>query len=322
MRVFMNFREVRGAYGGANAFLRTLRRELIGRGVSIVADPAAADVALLNALTNDIDRAFVERVAARTPVVHRKVGYRVSGSPEMRRVVDGTVWGDRLQLEFTPFVSHTIFQSDYSRSVFEGEGFQGTATTIRNGVDDHIFNMTVRRAWRRRPQPRPLWDGRAPLEVVISTWSMDQNKGFDDYAQIDAALPALPHVRVTLVGRSPVRFRHIRMLHPRGTRGLAAVLKRAHVILQLARHETCSNALLEGLSCGLPAIYLDSGSNAEVAGPYGVAYEGDVDGAVAAITDRYGQATEALREQPFRIGPVADRYLAVLENVAAARQPS
>jgi len=322
MRVFMNFREVRGAYGGANAFLRTLRRELIGRGVSIVADPAVADVALLNALTNDIDRDFVERVAERTPVVHRKVGYRVSGSPEMRRVVDGTVWGDRLQLEFTPFVRHTIFQSEYSRNVFASQGFQGPATIIRNGIDDRIFNMTVRRGWRRRPQPKPLWDGRAPLEVVISTWSTDQNKGFDDYAQIDEALPALPHVRVTLVGRSPVRFLNIRVLRPRGPRGLAAALKRAHVILQLARHETCSNALLEGLSCGLPAIYLDSGSNAEIAGPYGVAYEGDIDEAVADVTGRYGQVTEALREQPFRIGPVADRYVAVLEGVAAGRQSS
>jgi hypothetical protein len=322
MRVYMNFDEVRGAYGGANAFLRTLRREIVGRGVSIVADPAAADIALLNALTNEIDRDFVERVADRTPVVHRKVGYRVSGSPELRRVVDGTVWGDRLQLNFSPFVAHTIFQSEYSRNVFENQGFQGPATIIRNGVDDRIFNMTVGRGWRRRPQPRPLWDGHAPLEVVISTWSMDRNKGFDDYVQIDEALPTLPRVRVTLVGRSPVRFRHIRVLRPRGPRGLAATLKRAHVILQLARHETCSNALLEGLSCGLPAIYLDSGSNAELAGPYGVAYDGDFDEAVAAITPRYGQATEALRKQPFRIAPVADRYLALLETVAAGRQPS
>ena len=106
------------------------------------------------------------------------------------------------------------------------------------------------------------------MRVVISSWSSDEHKGFPEYRRIDEQLAGHDDVSVTLVGRAPsdAAFGHIRVLGPRGPRRLADTLCRAHVILQLARWETCSNALLEGLSCGLPAVYLDSGANAEVAG--------------------------------------------------------
>ena len=41
MRVYMNFREVRGPYGGANAFQRTIRRALERRGWRVTTDPGA-----------------------------------------------------------------------------------------------------------------------------------------------------------------------------------------------------------------------------------------------------------------------------------------
>ena len=50
MRVYVNVRTRRGAYGGANAFLRALLDELRGRVVEIVHDLSAPpDVVLLNA---------------------------------------------------------------------------------------------------------------------------------------------------------------------------------------------------------------------------------------------------------------------------------
>ena len=285
----MNFQEVRGPYGGTNSFLRTLRNWLAQQdGIQLTHDPRAEyDVALLSGLTDGVDLALVTQIAARgIPVVHRKVGYRVSGGPEMRRVVDGVVWGDKLQVEFTPHLTHTIFQSHYSRDVFVNSGFDGPHSVIYNGVDEAVFNTSVRVGWlRRRTTPRQWWDGRSPLRVLISSWSKDPNKGFDDYAAIDAVVGARRDVQVSFVGRVPdgLRFQHIRVHAPRGRDALARLLKEHHVILQLARFETCSNALIEGINCGLPAIFLDSGSNAEIAANYGVRYDGEWDAALAAI---------------------------------------
>ena len=52
------------------------------------------------------------------------------------------------------------------------------------------------------------------MRVVISTWSTDRNKGFDDYMAIDRELAGMRDVEITLVGRVPdeVRFRSIRVL--------------------------------------------------------------------------------------------------------------
>lgn len=316
MRVYLNFKAVRGPYGGANSFLRALVHALRKEGVTFVYDPDGRfDVALLNALTNDIDVAFVRRIAERgIPIVHRKVGYRASGSADMRAFdPDGVVHGDRLQLDFSPYLAHTVFQSEYSRDVFLAGGFEGDHTVIHNGVDEHIFNQRA----GLRGAPRTTWTKGSPLRIVVSTWSADPLKGFTEYEAIDTQLVGRDDVSVTVVGRLPdaVRFRAIRREGPYARRRLARSLKARHVLLQLALWETCSNALLEGIACGLPPIYIDSGSNRELANPYGVEYRGDFAAAVDEMRERYIDLQESTRSHPYRISIAAPRYLEILESV-------
>ena len=320
MIVYMNFVEHRGPFGGANSFLRTLRDGMTASGWTVTNDPAASfDVALVNALSQDIDLAFVERLARRgAPIVHRKVGYRVSGSAEMRSRVDGVVHGDAIQVAFGPYLAHTVFQSEYSRDVFLASGFTGEFTVIHNGVDERLFHP--HRAGLLGRRPRRPWDGSEPLRIVISTWSTDENKGFPEYAAIDRELTGRRDVRLELVGRVPVgtTFGTIRARGPKRARALARILRDSHVLLQLARFETCSNALIEGLNCGLPAIYLDSGSNRELAGEYGVPFEGDLDAAIAALAPLYADIAARLPSNPFRASIVVPRYLSLLRDVVAA----
>jgi glycosyltransferase involved in cell wall biosynthesis len=320
MRVYMNFNEVRGPYGGANSFLRTLREGVRGAGIGVTNDVRAdVDVAFLNALTDGIDLDFVRGVAERgIPIVHRKVGYAVSGSPEMRAIKDGVVHGDRLQVEFSPYLAHTIFQSAYSRDVFLESGFDGAFSVIHNGVDERVFNLVVASRLGRRGRRRTFWRAPEPLRVIISTWSPDPNKGFPEFEKIDRALADVRDVELSLVGQKPdgVEFTHIRHLPPRPARRLAVLLKDQHVLLHLARLETCSNALIEGINCGLPPIYLDSGSNEELATECGVRYDGDFFAAVEAVRDRYDGLVARCAENPYRLSTVLPRYLDVLEAVA------
>lgn len=323
MRVLVNFAPRSGPYGGANSFLRTLLGELEGRGVEFVRDPAEpADVALLNALTEGLDLAQVRAIAERgIPIAHRKTGYRGRGVPEFRAEVDGVVVGDALQVEFDPYVAHSIFQSGYSRDVFLASGFSGAHTVQPNGVDPALFN-TVRASRFRGPRPRAWWRPGERLRVVISTWSTDDSKGFPHYRELDRSLDGRDDVEVTLIGRVPngVRFGSIRVVAPKAAPKLAALLKEQHVLLQLTSWESCSNALLEGINCGLPAIYLDSGANDEIGSPYGVAWGGALDEALERLLPCYEEIVGRIPANPYRIGLVADRYLAVLEAVAAGRE--
>jgi len=323
VRVFVNFTPRPGPYGGANSFLRTLQRELEARGVTFTSEAGAgADVALLNALTDGLDLAQVRAVADRgIPVIHRKTGFRGRGVADLRAEVDGVIVGDRVQVEFGPYVTHSIFQSGYSRDVFLASGFTGAYTVQPNGVDPDVFN-TVERPRFRSPRPRSWWRAGEPLRVVISTWSTDESKGFSYYRELDGTLRGRRDVGLTLVGRVPsdTRFGSIKVVSPRPAPKLAALLKHQHVLLQLTSWESCSNALLEGINCGLPAVYLDSGANAEIGGPYGVAWNGSLDEALERLRPHYDEIVSRIPDNPYRVELVADRYLSILEAVAAGHE--
>ncbi len=318
LAIHSNIRLRAGAYGGANSFMRSLFGALRARGHRFVDDPAHADVALLNALSDGLDLERVKRIAdLGVPIVHRRVGYIVSGSPEMRAAPDGVPYGDRLQAAFDPYIRLAVFQSEYGRRVFERAGFAGAFEIVRNGVDERIFAPAAR-GWRALFERRRAPRSRGRLRLVVSTWSTDPNKGFADYAKLDDALGALPGVSISLVGRWPEGFAPKRIVRvaPLRPQALARFLRAQDALLTLSRFETCSNALIEGLNCGLPALYLDSGSNAELAAPYGVAWSGDFARDVAALDEGYDGFARALPDNPFRMSLVAPIYERLLERVA------
>lgn len=323
MRVYLNFVPQTGPYGGANAFLRTLMTSLGAHGVSFTNDERAdVDIALVNALTDGMTVERVRALAERgVPIVHRKTGFRGRGVAALRAEVDGAVVGDLRQIEFSPFVAHSIFQSAYSRDVFTAAGFVGPFDIVHNGVDETVFNAAPSRSLGRS-RARPVWRVGERLEVLISTWSTDDSKGFPLYRALDAELRERRDIRVTLVGRVPegTRFRSIRVLRPRAGRRLASVLRRHHILLQLTEHESCSNALIEGLNCGLPPVYLDSGANREIAGPYGVDWRGSLDDALERLLPDYERIVATLPRNPYRISLVAPRYLDLLRAVAERRE--
>lgn len=320
MRVFLNATLTNRPYGGANSFLRSLVQELRRRGIGVVFDLAAAyDVALINALSNGLGIREIKQIRSRgIPIVHRKVGYKPSGSAEMRRETNGVIEGDRRQLEFEPYVDASIFQSRYSFEVFRASGYSGAHwKIIPNGVDPGVFSQVepARFFWQQ-PRRRRFWDGGEVFRLAISTWSSDPSKGFQYYTQFDALLEDMPHISVDFVGRMPrgTAFKKIRAFAPMKAPRLASFLRRHHGYLAFSQHETCSNALLEAISCGLQVIYLDSGSYREFAGAYGVEYAGDFRGAVRELLQGYAERQARMNDQPFDIGKTADGYISLLQG--------
>jgi glycosyltransferase involved in cell wall biosynthesis len=60
---------------------------------------------------------------------------------------------------------------------------------------------------------------------------------------------------------------------PVASDALADILRRHDIFITASRHESCSNALTEALSCGLPAVAIDSGANREIVGDGGFMFE-------------------------------------------------
>jgi len=90
------------------------------------------------------------------------------------------------------------------------------------------------------------------------------------------------------------------------------VLRLQDVYVTASLNDPCSNALLEALACGLPALYVRSGGHSELVGDAGLPYDAKedlpnlLDRLVAELDDRRA----AIRVP--RLEEVADRYLEAL----------
>lgn len=81
----------------------------------------------------------------------------------------------------------------------------------------------------------------------------------------------------TFVGRVKEQFSNIRHVQPVPSKELAELLRQHDIYLALSMHEPCSNALLEALACGLPALYRDDGGNPELVSFGGLPFSGQED---------------------------------------------
>ncbi|MTI11403.1 glycosyltransferase [Curvivirga aplysinae] len=318
MNIFINRKAVSGPWGGENSFMGALCKDLKNNGHTIVTTlDNKIDIALINALTL-IDINTVKTLHSRNiPIIHRKVGFIVSGSEEIRAVHNGVVEGDRRQIEFSPYIRHSVFQSQYSYDFFTREGFEGPHSIIHNGVDEKKFNLNNRSLFGLKEEPRRFWDGKEPFKILIVSWSNDKNKGFHYYEEIDKQLAGREDVKFTFAGRRPegLEFKNIKTYPPQNHKKLANLYRSHHALLFLGREETCSNTILEGINCGLPIIFHNSGASPETAGPYGTVFGNDIFSCIETIQRNYLDIVKNIPNNPYKISQVAPKYRKIIDDV-------
>jgi glycosyltransferase involved in cell wall biosynthesis len=284
-------------YGGGHQFLRALCKDFVRRGFVLENNRIAAGTSacLYNAFNFDFDR--LRRFArAGCRMVHRVDGpvgvYRGADDGTDRRI-----WNINHDL-----ADATIFQSQYSldRHQEMGLAFVNPAV-IHNAADPDVFHATGRAPFSRARRTR----------VVAVSWSDNPNKGAATYAWLESHLDC-QRFEITFVGRSRIAFERIRTIPPIPSIELAALLREHDIFITASRHESCSNSLVEALSCGLPSIYVESGSNAELVGDAGFGFTADEQ--IPGLLDRLVREFD-LRQQAIRapvLSDVANRYLDVL----------
>jgi glycosyltransferase involved in cell wall biosynthesis len=185
--------------------------------------------------------------------------HRVDGPVQLVRGFDEGL--DARIAEINAELAHaTIFQSRWSLEKHRELGLElREPTVILNAVDPAIFH------------PRGRVPLSRPVRVITSSWSDNPRKGAATVRKLEELLdPAA--FQLTFAGRSQEAFARARVVGPLASEPLADLLREHHVFLAPFRDEPCSNALLEALACGLPAVYLESGGNAEIVGGAGLAF--------------------------------------------------
>jgi glycosyltransferase involved in cell wall biosynthesis len=283
-------------YGGGNQFLLALVGELRGRGldVELNALSGGTPACLYNSFNFDFGRL---RRFARDGV---RMVHRVDGPIGVYRGFDdGT---DRRIVEINALADTTILQSRYSLEKHRELGLElRNPVVIHNSVDPSIFHP---------PDAREPLEGRR-LRVITTSWSDNPRKGSDVLTWLDRNLD-FDAVEVTFAGRTQQAFERIRVVAPLASEPLADLLRTQDVFLAPSRDDPCSNALLEGLACGLPALFLRSGGHPELVGDAGVGFDEpeQLPAALERLRDKLDERRAAIGVPA--LADVADRYLEAL----------
>jgi glycosyltransferase involved in cell wall biosynthesis len=238
-------------YGGGNQFLLALEKELQRQGRDVGRNSAGRNtkVCLFNSFNFDFDKLSALDARFKPKMVHRIAGpigvYRGTDTK-----IDTHIWEMNQAL-----ADRTIFQSHYSynKHLELGLVFKNP-TVISNASDPTIFN----RLGRITPP-----DGERKIKIIATAWSNNSKKGGSLLAWLDEHLD---HTRyeLTFVGQTKAVFKNAKVLSPVPSEELALILKQHDIYVAPSQDDPCSNALIEALTCGLPAIYLESGGHPEL----------------------------------------------------------
>src|SRR3546814_5374323 len=75
------------------------------------------------------------------------------------------------------------------------------------------------------------------------------------------------------IGQSPIAFRNISHIPPLTTAELTAQYREYDIFITASRNDPCSNALIEALHFGLPAIAKRDGGHPEIIGKAGALFD-------------------------------------------------
>ncbi|WP_204106182.1 MULTISPECIES: glycosyltransferase [Spirulina sp. CCY15215] len=283
--------------GGGHQFMRALWGELESQGLQLENNTISRTTraCLYNSFNFDFEQLKQARKSS------CKMVHRVDGPIQTYRGWDnGTdrrIWQINQELANT-----TIFQSQYSLNQHLELGLEfRDSHVIMNAANPYIFH----------PRERKFFDRNRKIRLLSSSWSDNQNKGFDVYQWLDKHLD-WQKFDYTFVGRSPIEFKHIQLVPPVNSEQLAKLLRQHDIYISASQNDPCSNSLIEALSCGLPALYLQSGGHPEIVGEAGFGFSDRED--IPSLLDRLVSEYEERQAQISlpSLEEVGKSYLAVM----------
>jgi len=288
-------------YGGGNQFMMALRKGLTGLGVEVKENELTKEISayVLNSIHFDVEQFLGFRREHRLNIIHR-----IDGPIFLIRGFDR----DKDELCYklnAQFASATVLQSAWTYQRIIDMGYSPVSPVIiHNAVDSEIFHARGRLPFDRNRKVR----------LISSSWSNNPRKGGPVYKWIEEHLD-WDHFEYTFVGNASVNFDRIRHIPPVSSEELAAILRDHDIYITASRNDPCSNALIEALACGLPALYLNDGGHPELVGYGGLRFDSEEEilTQLDKLVDDY-ESFQNLIVVP-TLESVSSKYLALIREV-------
>ncbi len=255
-KIHILYRFKEGPWGGGNQFLKSLKKYFVSRDYYVNL-PKDADVILFNSHQEVKSVLKLKRKYPKKVFIHR-----VDGPIAYTRNND--LETDKIIFSFNQAIANgTIFQSKWSQDKSYEQGIKRNSfeTVITNAPDPKIFY----------PQKSKKLQCKK-IKLIATSWSSNAKKGFDIYDFLDKNLD-FDKYEMTFVGNSPIKFKQIQQVLPQPSYKLAEILRQHDIFITASRNDPCSNALIEGLHCGLPSIARNDGGHPEIIDEAGELFE-------------------------------------------------
>ena len=288
-------------YGGGNQFFLALKKAFEDRGLLVVNNILSplVDIHICNSAWFDVDR--FERLSRKFPI---KMIHRIDGPVGLYRG-DGMEEDEKIHRLNKQFASATVYQSGYCRDKSRELGLEAVRPVIiSNSVNEDVFH----------DRNRISYSPDRKIKLISAAWSDNPLKGGPLFKWLDEHLD-WNRFEYTFVGRVKQEFKNINHIPPQDSENLASILRQHDIFISGSRHEPCSNALLEGLSCGLPALYRNEGGNPELVGEGGISFEGEGDilEKLDCLIDDYKRYREVVKANT--MDEIAGQYIALIKEI-------
>ena len=292
MQIYIANKLVEGPYGGGNQFLKSLRSEFIRAGI-YCEDPHRANIVLFNSHQNLEEVSHLKQDNLKAIFVHRLDG-------PMRLYNNMSDQRDMMAYQMnTAFANAVIFQSEWSKQANLKLGLDigdKNNVVVHNAVNSSVFKKNPNRQRGNK------------IRLITSSWSDNIKKGFLTYKYLDENLD-FDNYELVFMGRSPVKFKNILNLGPLNTENVVKELKRSDIYITASENDPCSNSLIEALSCGLPALALNSGGHSELVKSGGLLFfeNKEIINKLGKICDNYSEYKRNIRVDS--IDAVSKKYI-------------
>jgi glycosyltransferase involved in cell wall biosynthesis len=298
MRIGINIHKIKGPYGGANQFANVLEKHLRKHGHEVTREilPKLDIILIISSQkhpkTTTFDIQDIQDYIALHP--ETVVVHRVNTLDENR----GSDLGiNRAVLEANRLADHTVFVSTFVKNFFEKKGMdlKKPYSIILNGADEEIFFSHGRLAWQPGEKMR----------IVTHHWSANYLKGFDIYERLDQLLGTQPFQSLFefyFIGNLPLglELKNTLLFPPAWGKELGDLLRGMHIYLTAARLEASGQHHVEGMGCGLPVLYLNSGALPEYCEGYGLDFNLlNFEEKLLEIRSKYAELYPAVMQCPY-----------------------
>ncbi len=243
-------------YGGSHQFIRALKQYFKKHGC-YEEDISKADVFLFSSY-QDIEAVIeYKRKYPDNIFVHRIDGpIRLYNRMGDKR--DSVIYAANLYI-----ADATIFQSEWSKQENSRLGLKRKhyEKVVLNAPDPDMFN-----------RQNKFSNFGPKVRLIATSWSSNWKKGFGIYQWLDEHLN-FDRYQMTFVGNSPIQFKNIKHIPPLPSEELSLEIKGHDIFIAGSEKDPCSNALIEGLHCGLPAVALNDGGHPKIVGRGGVLFD-------------------------------------------------